>query len=250
LDDGEVQPVRKPHLKKQASFATLIAMLGLGIIGSASPADATCPMPYSHPAKAAKLQASLVQMFVSCNNPGGNVSNSATETGTTPTCYPAETFHQHDGTPPASAWTWGPHASGSVSLKAAKNALTGPPDYAQNTDPDAADLLISIKMTDIHNVAGLADTTTGTGGHGHVQIALRMTIIDREESHVMTLVDLPFAFEIPAFDGRISTKTSLTVLLDRLERPALPACSTVELLSLWVLDPDGIRFAEIGTFLP
>jgi hypothetical protein len=230
---------------KNTVFAILLAVLAFGSLGYASPARATCAAPYVHPAKAAKLEASLVQMFVSCNNPGGRGANSTTETGTH-SCYPAETFQHFDYAP--SGWIWGPHAQGSFSLKAGKNKLTGL-GYPENTDPDAVDLYMRIKMSDIRDENGLANSPADLYNGPRVDLSLRITMIDGAASQPMTIFDFPVGIPIPAVEGKVSTRTSLSALFYRLGVPALPACSTIEVLKVWVMDPNGIRFAQLGTFL-
>jgi len=226
------------------------AALALGTAGIASAASAPCVVTYQHPAKASQIKASLVQAFVSCNNAGGNNSNSSTETGTTPTCYPAETVADHNGAPPLT-WTWGPKSQGSVSFKAGKNKLMadpslGPEDpYPQNTDPNAVDLYIQVKISDIHDNTGLADGVTGS-----VNSVARATLIDRAENKLMTVIDFPTGFDIPCNNGKVSQKTSATVILDKLNQPALPACTTIELITTLIRDPNGNTFANLGTFLP
>jgi hypothetical protein len=186
-----------------------------------------------------------VQAFVSCNNPGGNTDNATTETGTVPTCYPAETFHENAGSP-SLGWTWGPKGKGDITFKAGKNKLMGPPDYPQNTDANAVDLNIQIKIKDIMDDTGLADLTTGT-----VSSVARATLIDRAETSApMTVIDFPTGFGIPVAGGKVNKKTSATVILDGLNQPALPACTTIELISVLVKDPNGNTFANLGTYLP
>jgi hypothetical protein len=181
----------------------------------------------------------LVQAFVSCNNPGGNSPNATTEGGSVPTCYPAETFHQQALSPPL-GWTWGPKSKGDISFKAGKNKVVHP----LNTDPLAVDLYIQIKISDIHDNTGLADGTNGS-----VQSLSRATLIDRAADQLMTVVDFPTGFGIPVTNGKVSKKTSATVILNNLSQPALRACTTVELITTLVKDPNGNTFANLGTFL-
>lgn len=221
------------------------AMLALGSASLASAASVPCAVTYQHPSSAKQIKASLTQAFVSCNNPGGNTPNATTETGTVPTCFPAETFHENAGSP-ALGWTWAAKSSGSITFKAGKNKLMGPPDYAQNTDPNAIDLYIQIKISGILDNTGVA-----SGTNGSVQTVARATLIDRaEQSAPMTVIDFPTGFGVPVTNGKISKKTSATVILDALNQPALPACTNIEVVSVLVKDPNGNTFANLGTYLP
>ncbi len=224
---------------KHSIAASFIVLVALGTIGRALPAAAKCAAVYPHPAKTGKLQASFVQMFVSCQNPGGNNPNATTETGTK-SCFPAETFAQQSQSSPSGAWLWGPHAHGSVSLVSGKNQLYSP----LNTDPDAVDLFIKLSLK------GLLDVTGGAYGTGRVRMLVRMTIVDRTASQPMTFVDIPLSFAFAAINGKVSKHTSLSYALNLAGLRALPACSTVELLSLWIIDSVNNRFAELGSYLP
>lgn len=230
---------------KKHILAAGAAALALGAASIASAASVPCAATYQHPVSAKQIKASLVQAFVSCNNPGGNVPNATTETGTVPTCYPAETYHENAGSP-AFGWTWGPKGKGDISFKAGKNKLMGPPDYAQNTDPNAVDLYIQIKMADIRDNLGVANEQDG-----QVATVARATLIDRAEpSAPMTVIDFPTSFGVTVLGGKISRKNSATVILDVLSQPALPACTTLEVVQVLVKDPNGNPFASIGTYLP
>lgn len=227
---------------KKHILAAGAAALALGTASIASAAAPACAVTYAHPASAKQVKASLVQAFVSCNNPGGNVPNATTETGTVPTCYPAETYHENAGSP-ALGWTWGPKGKGDITFKAGKNKVVGP----LNTDPTASDLSISLKMADINDNTGLA-----TGTNGTVATVTRATFADRAEFALgaMTVIDFPTSFGITVDGGKVSKKTSATVILNALSQPALPACTTIEVVSVLVKDPNGNPFANIGTFLP
>jgi hypothetical protein len=233
---------------KKYTFAAGAAALVLGIAGAANAASSPCTPfnHYEHPAKASQIKAALVQAFVSCNNPGGRVSNSETETGTA-TCYPAETnaaFNaQANGDVPDGTWTWGPKSQGTLSFKAGKNKI-GPDQNPLNQDPNAVDLYIQIKISDIHDENGLAN------GSGSVNSLARTTLIDRAEQKVMTVFDFPTAFPIQAINGKVSRKISATEIINPLNQPALPKCTTIELVSVVIRDPNTNNFAAIGTYMP
>lgn len=224
---------------KKHIIAASAGALVIGIASLASAAATPCAVSYQHPAKAKSIKSALVQAFVSCNNPGGNTPNATTETGTVPTCYPAETVHQQAGSPPL-GWTWGPKSKGDISFKAGKNKVVHP----LNTDPNAVDLNIQVKISDIRDNTGTADGTSGS-----VQSLSRATLIDRAADQLMTVIDFPTGFGITVSNGKVSKKTSATVILNNLSQPALRACTTVELISVLVKDPNGNTFANLGTFL-
>ena len=106
-------------------------------------------------------------------------------------------------------------------FKAGKNKVVHP----LNTDPLAVDLYIQVKISDIHDNTGSADGTNGS-----VQSSSRATLIDRAADQLMTVVDFPTGFGIPVTNGKVSKKTSATVILNNLSQPALRACTTIELI--------------------
>jgi len=135
--------------------------------GGVADAAGPCPVDFPHPATAKLVSMSLVQAFVSCG--GYNEPNTTTETGTVPSCAPAETYNQQALSPPG-GWAWGPHSRGSITFKAGKNKV----QHALNTDPEAVDVAIRVKLSGIYDNTGTAD-----GVSGHVGILARATIIDR-----------------------------------------------------------------------
>jgi hypothetical protein len=227
-------------MKKHLFAASAAALAVAGLASIASAAAVPCAVSYQHPSKAKGLKSSLVQAFVSCNNPGGNTPNATTETGTVPTCYPATTLHQQAGSPPL-GWLWGPKSKGDISFSAGKNKVQHP----LNTDPNAVDLKIKIGIKNILDNTGDADGTNGT-----VQTVARATLIDRAATQLMTVIDFPTGFGIPVTKGKVNKKTSATVILNGLSQPALPACTTIEVVSVLVKDPNGNTFANLGSFLP
>ena len=233
---------------KKHILAAGAAVLALGTASIASAASTPCAATYMHPVSAKSIKAALTQAFVSCNNPGGNTDNATTESGTVPTCYPAETFHENAGSPDF-GWTWGPKGKGDISFKASKNKLCGPPlAPATDCNEPAADLAISVKISDIRDHTGIA-----SGTFGAVQTLARATLIDRAEpSAPMTVIDFPTGFGIGVTNGKVNKKTSATEILSQpsLNQPALPPCTTIEVVSVLVKDPNGNTFANIGTYLP
>ncbi len=215
--------------------ALLVLTAGIAVAEPCSPTLA-------HPVKARGLSASLVQAFIACDPEfGGNDPNATTETGTIPSCYPAETFHGNAGSPD-DGWTWGPKSKGSVRFQAGTNALVHP----LNTDPEAGDVSITITLSDIRDNAGIAHDATGfaTG-------IFRVTLIDRDEpSMPMTILDFPFSTSFQVWNGKVAHKTSLNAFLNFYMQPAFPRCTSFELVGFQVQDPNGNPFATMGIHLP
>ncbi len=222
----------------------LVVSFAIVTLAASAYASDSCPASYPHPARAPLIEANLVQAFVwcTCGGYGAHAANTTTEGGI-PSCHPAETFDQLSGSPPH-GWDWGPHARGSFTLKAAKNSLVGPA-YPLNVDPAAVDLRITAKLSDVQDENGLVDRRAG-----NLQMLFRMTIADRAHDQVMTVFDFPIGFAIEPVQGKASLRTSLSAALARLSMPALPRCSTVELVLAIVKDPNGSTFATLGTYLP
>jgi len=239
----------KKHIIAAGAAAFALGLTGMA--NAATPCVFSAPEEYIHPAKAAKLTGALVQTYVSCNNTGGRVANSETETGTG-TCYPTETIAHFNGGlsgVPAGTWTWGPKSQGSVSFKAGKNKITTGSSASLSPEElaNARDLFISVKLSDIRDEEG---SLIDGGTPGRFNSLARTTLIDRGESKVMTVFDFPTGFDLGLAGGKISKKTSATELIDALGQPALPRCTTIELVDVFIRDSNGNTFARLGTFLP
>ncbi len=232
---------------KKHILAAGAAVLALSAASVANAATQACGATFQHPASAKQIKSALTQAFVSCNNPGGNVPNATTQTGTVPTCYPAETYHENAGSP-NTGWTWGPKGKGDISFKAGRNKLCGGVVYPMNDcGLDESDLYIQVKISDIRDNSGIATEPNV----GSVATVARATFVDRaEQSAPMTVIDFPTGFGIPVVNGKVSKKTSATEILAVLNQPALPQCTVIEVVSVLVKDPNGNTFASMGTYLP
>jgi len=201
---------------------------------------------FEHPKQAKKTQATLVQAFVSCGNVGGNPPNDTTEGGVN-SCSPPETYNQQDGTPP-NGWQWDEtKASATVVFQAAKNKIVSPLDPPDDT----ADLAVSLKMKGIVDAAGPAS------GPGTLSTLSRATFRDRQgtpnnhgDDVPMTVIDFPAPFGFGLLNGSINMKTTANTLLNGIGQNGLPKCTSIELVDVAVVDENGNRFADIGTFLP
>jgi hypothetical protein len=191
---------------------------------------------FSHPRRAAQLQASLTQAFVSCYNPGGNTPNATTEGGI-PSCAPPETFAAQNGH--ANGWFLGPRGSGSVRLKTKANA----PRHPYNALGSTGDVIIALALKDVRNGAGLAN------GEARLTILIRATIADHADGD-MTVVDFPLNTSVTVVAGAVNVQRSVDAILNAMDQPGLPACSNVEVLSVSVADENGDTFANMGVLLP
>jgi hypothetical protein len=208
------------------------AVLALGF--AVSTASAQCPV-YQHPSVAKGLSSSLIQAFVSCNNPGGNTPN--TTVGSVPACAPIETFNEATGSP-AGGWLWGLKSKGDVTVKAAKNKISSPLN-----SPLAADLAVTLKVSGIEDENGIADGTNGT-----LSTVARATLNDATVG-LATVIDFPAGFPVVVTGGKIKLKTSANVLLNGLGLPGLASCSEVEVVSIQLLDPNNNPFGVMGAYL-
>jgi hypothetical protein len=235
---------------KRHVLVTLAAILALGF--TASLASAQCA--FEHPKKAKKIQASLVQAFVSCGNPGGNTPNTTTESGTVPTCKPPETFNEDAGSP-ADGWEWDEtKGQGSIAFKAANKVkfiqigtvLPGAnPASPLNPAGDTVDLVIQMKLKGV--IAD--DSPAGATGSGTLSTVARATLDDRMGGD-MTVIDFPAAFPFDLVGGQAKLKTSANALLNSIGQPGLPPCSSIEVVDVTVEDENTNPFARMGTFLP
>jgi hypothetical protein len=224
---------------KKHILVTGAAVLALGFsvgLASANP-FVPCPATYQHPSSAKATKSSLTQAFVSCNAP-----NSTADTGTTPTCFPAKTYNEAN--PGVGGWLWGAKSKGEISFKSGKNKVVN----VLNTDPNAIDIYIAVKMSGIEDENGVAD-----GSSGSVPSLARFTLISRLGPHpngVMTVIDFPTGFGVTTSHGKINKKTSATVILNGLGLAALGPCGNIEIVDVKVKDPNGNNFATMGLFLP
>jgi len=201
---------------------------------------------FEHPKQAKKTQASLVQAFISCGNPGGNVPNDTTEGGVQ-SCSPPETYRQHNGNSPF-GWQWDEtKGQGTVQFQAAKNKVVSP----LNPPDDTADLAVQLKLK------GVVDASGPATGPGTLSTLSRATLRDRQgtpgnhgDDVPMTVIDFPAPFTFTLQDGKVTYKSTANTLLNGIGQNGLPHCTSIELVDVAVIDENGDRFADIGTFLP
>ena len=211
------------------------------VVGFSASAHAQCA--FQHPKKAAKFQSNFVQAFVSCGNVGGNSPNTFAGGGAAPACKPPETFNQQAGSPP-NGWLWGPKSSLAVAFKAKKSNVFPSTTPA---DPNAADLSIALKGSDIELAPGNGSVTVN--GTGTLSTVSRTTFNDRTVGDV-TVVDFPVNITFTVTGGKIKTKTSANQALNAGGLAGLPHCTSIETVKVVVVDEAGHTFANIGSFLP
>ncbi len=222
---------------KKHLLGGLAAVLVFGI--SASAAHSQCSFP--HPKKGAKFQSTLVQAFVSCGNVGGNSPNTTTEGGV-PSCAPPETFSTQAGNS-ATGWKFDAlTGTGQVAFKGLK--VPGPgTNPLLNPVGDTTDLGVAVKL------GGVVDSVGPASGSGFLATSARATFNDRMNGD-LTVTDFPANFPLTLTLGKAKLKTSADVLLNGISQPGLPHCTSIETVSITVLDENGDTAFNTGTFLP
>jgi len=95
----------------------------------------------------------------------------------------------------------------------------------------------------------------GTPVHGDADggwslLFIARITLDAPSRGDVTLIDLPLSFAFPDPDGgRLKLRgNSVEALADILgaDDAALPPCTQIELLSMRILDPEGVAFATLG----
>jgi len=193
---------------------------------------------FEHPRKAKLFQADLVQAFVSCGNPGANVPNTTSASGV-PGCTPPETFNQQDGTP-VNGWQWDERRSiGRIEFR----------EFQGNFGGNSRDVKVKMRLRHILDGAGLP-----ANGSGTITSIARTTLEDTVVTAPgmgtdMTFIDFPAPFPFGMTDGKatVNFPPQAGVIIGM--REPLPGCTSLEILSLMILDPNGNPFAVPGVFL-
>jgi hypothetical protein len=245
---------------KRHLLVTLAGVLALGFTASMARAQCTSVL---HPSQAKYFKVSLVQAFVSCDNPGGNIDNSMTEGGIR-SCAPPpspQTFNQKNPAGEPSGWRWN-QTPGVTSTRGLINIDPRPapacvqndsvyppacPGVPPSLNPlgDTTDLRVRMRL---HNVIA-TDSPTGATGPGTLHILARTTLDDRMAGD-MTLTDFAADFPFSLTAGQTNLKTSFDALLNALPMPGLPHCTSTEVVTISVLDENGSVFAVPGLWAP
>jgi len=203
---------------------------------TAGPADAGCD--FEHPRKAKVFTCDLVQAFVSCGNPGAPAPNTTTGSGV-PGCTPPTTFNEGAGTP-INGWQWWEQRStGSIQFREIQG------DFGSNT----RDLKVKMRLRRIlDGTGGLAS------GSGTLSTLARTTMEDPVVTSPgmgtdMTIIDFPAPFSFTMTNGNAKLTTTANTLIAGLGLDPLPGCTSLEVLSIQVLDPNGNSFGACGVFM-
>jgi hypothetical protein len=84
-------------------------------------------------------------------------------------------------------------------------------------------------------------------GNGNIQLILRATTEDYQFGD-MTIIDFPFGFgfTLNGYSGTVSVTKKVGDLLLSLSQPRSSDCTTLEVVSIAVRDPNGTLFAVPG----
>lgn len=195
-----------------------------------------------------------MQAFVSCGNPGGNSVNT-TVGGSVPACRPPESFCEQSGNCPGTGWEWDElKAQGTVVFKALQFcygkssgtplAACSPSDPLNSAQGGSADLYVALKLKGVLTSANQAPAQ----GTGTLATVARATLNDTANGDA-TVIDFPAGFQFTLVDGKANMKTSSDALLNTQSLAGLPPCTSIELVSVHVLDSNGDKFASIGNLL-
>jgi hypothetical protein len=220
---------------------SFLAVAALALVAGVSrtTADAQCTFP--HPKSATKFSTSLVQAFYYCGDRGftGDQSPNTMTEGGIPACKPPFTQAEYyDST----SWRWDElTGQGQVQLQSSSTFPLNP----RNPPDDTTDVSIRLKLKGVVDGSGFRVD----GRSGFLAIVARVTLNDRADGN-MTIVDFPMSAPVEMHQGSGTLKTSIDGLLNGIDQPGLPRCSSVEIVSLGVIDENGAWFADAGLFLP
>jgi len=96
---------------------------------------------------------------------------------------------------------------------------------------------------------GIVDAVGPANGLGKLATTSRATFNDRTNGD-QTVVDFGANFDFPVTDGKANVKTSADALLNGISQPSLPHCSSIETVTVNLVDPNGDAYGNIGLFLP
>ncbi len=213
-----------------------IVAVAVALAVTAAPANAGCD--FEHPRKAKQFSCSLVQAFVSCGNPTGNVPNTTSASGV-PGCTPPETFNAQAGSQ-INGWQWWEQRStGTLQFRETQG----------NFGPNTRDLKVKMRLRRIiDKTGGLAS------GSGTLSTLARTTFEDTVVTSPgmgtdMTIIDFPAPFAFSMTNGNANLATTANTLIAGLGIAPLPGCTSLEVVSIQVLDPNGNAFGACGIFM-
>ena len=223
--------MRSPSLERYA----LAVAVGLALVPAQVRAQCSFDQPNGSTSYSGYLSTSLVRAFVSCGNVGGNTPN-ITTAGGVPGCAPVENFDQQAGSP-SGGWEF--HNGTSYGRVIVKRSSGGP---NIGFPPTHHDLAISIKLYHIGNASGGGYAS----GNGRLNMILRATM-DDYTSGDMTVVDFPMGVGFAlSGSGSVSKTIKIGDVLAAIGQPRFPDCTSIEIVSVSVADPNGNIFATQG----
>jgi hypothetical protein len=191
-------------------------------------------------AKTGRYYTSLVQAFVSCDNPGGNADNTTGLGGLLPAYKLPETKNTLAGSP-ISGWHFSATANkswGWVRLERKSGTFVNPPGFS--------DLRIRACLGNIVDGTQTAVNTAFTGT-GTLQLVIRSTF-DDPTNHDMTAID--FAGTVASINlvrgNGCVDKTLASFMATLPPGQRFPDCTSHEIVSVAVADPNGTIFAVPG----
>ena len=207
------------------------------LVSSASTVHAQCA--FSHTGAADTFESGFVAGFLGCagSYTHGEPGNDMTEGGLE-SCSPPSTYTEVAGSP-LNGWSWNESTgSASIRLSRTRNRLVS----ALNPPGDTKDVRVKLRMSGVLDGEGFA---SGAGG---LWILARVTFDDRTGGD-MTVVDVPMGFPFTLENGRAALDTSMNVWWDADGHPGFPPCTSLEILSIRILDENGDFFASAGSFV-
>ncbi len=208
---------------------TLAAVATVALF-SASTASAQCA--FDAPGKAKGLKSDMTRGYAPCGSgitfPSSNTAGSSGTPGCTPPT-PYSSFLFSD--------------KGKCSIKSSAK-LESP--CGTGTPGDCSNLTLQAKCGGITN----ADGVTPISGSGWALNTLARTTLNDKANGDQTIIDFPAQFTFdPANKGKLKLKSDTHTLLLLLFGPGneLAACTSLETLSVKIVDPLGNIFATMGT---
>ncbi len=230
-------------MKKSFTIIAAVALVGF-IAGSAAAVEQQNRCGYNSPAKAKGFKTSMVRAFAAC--PGLTQLINASSGGF-PVCTPPFAL---------SSYQFGPKGKCDVKVSH-KNAEPCPLALIDSPPTDApvcADQKLLAKCSDIRQSDGITPINAAEDTGWSLQIVARSTFLaendtgtDVSDDFPVTLIDFPVVLSMNApKKGKVLLKTTLADLLQTIGG-SLPACTTIQIVSMSIADPTGNVFAKMGS---
>ena len=222
-------------------YVALAAVMAVSL--TAGYASAQCTI--NVPAKAKGGKMSFVRNYAECPSTQHPSANTTTGGGTA-ACSPvtAKGLGENPGAGELTDWFFGPKGGCDVKFSY-KN------EECANLGAEAgpcANFKIDAKCKDIHDAGGALEQADLAGPGGLVILA--QATINDETNGPLTVIDFPVSAPFGDFKkgGAKLKTTSTAILLQIFEVDAadLPSCSSVELISMKIMDDLGRDFAWLG----